>query len=132
MKRIITFAAAAVLSGIAALSSAEAVPAAQGMSAAPQTGTALQRVHYRGGPNYGWYRGPHYGYYRGPNVAFAYWRGPRYRSYYRAGFYGAGYYSGGYYTPVGYPACRAWARECAERWGWRTWRWGRCMGIHAC
>jgi hypothetical protein len=39
-----------------------------------------------------------------------------------------------YYTTVGYayPHCRAWARECAIRWGWRTWRWRRCMRIHAC
>jgi hypothetical protein len=23
-------------------------------------------------------------------------------------------------------------RECAERWGWRTWRWRRCVIAHGC
>jgi hypothetical protein len=48
---------------------------------------------------------------------------------YRAGLSGAPYY-----TTIGYayPHCRAWARECAIRWGWQTWRWRRCMRIHAC
>jgi hypothetical protein len=37
----------------------------------------------------------------------------------------------GWYRPA-YPHCRGWARECAGRWGWRTWRWGRCMRLHGC
>jgi hypothetical protein len=28
--------------------------------------------------------------------------------------------------------CRAWRRECAERWGWRTGRWHRCLARHGC
>jgi hypothetical protein len=28
--------------------------------------------------------------------------------------------------------CRAWRRECAERWGWRTERWDRCLARHGC
>jgi hypothetical protein len=28
--------------------------------------------------------------------------------------------------------CRAWRRECAERWGWRTGRWYRCLARHGC
>jgi len=28
--------------------------------------------------------------------------------------------------------CRAWRRECAERWGWRTERWYRCLARRGC
>jgi hypothetical protein len=28
--------------------------------------------------------------------------------------------------------CRAWRRECADRWGWRTGRWYRCLARHGC
>jgi hypothetical protein len=28
--------------------------------------------------------------------------------------------------------CRYWRRVCAFRWGWRTLRFFRCMGRHAC
>jgi hypothetical protein len=28
--------------------------------------------------------------------------------------------------------CRGWRRECAERWGWRTDRWHRCLARHGC
>ncbi len=28
--------------------------------------------------------------------------------------------------------CRAWRRECAERWGWRSDRWHRCLARHGC
>ena len=28
--------------------------------------------------------------------------------------------------------CRAWRRECADRWGWRTDRWYRCLARHGC
>jgi hypothetical protein len=28
--------------------------------------------------------------------------------------------------------CRAWRRECADRWGWRTDRWRRCLARHGC
>jgi hypothetical protein len=28
--------------------------------------------------------------------------------------------------------CRAWRRECADRWGWRTSRYHRCLARHGC
>jgi hypothetical protein len=28
--------------------------------------------------------------------------------------------------------CRAWRRECADRWGWRSDRWYRCLARHGC
>ena len=28
--------------------------------------------------------------------------------------------------------CRAWRRECADRWGWRSERWYRCLARHGC
>jgi hypothetical protein len=28
--------------------------------------------------------------------------------------------------------CRAWRHECADRWGWRTARWHRCLARHGC
>ena len=28
--------------------------------------------------------------------------------------------------------CRTWRRECADRWGWRTERWYRCLARHGC
>ena len=28
--------------------------------------------------------------------------------------------------------CRGWRRECADRWGWRTERWHRCLARHGC
>jgi hypothetical protein len=28
--------------------------------------------------------------------------------------------------------CRSWRRECADRWGWRTGRWYRCLARHGC
>jgi hypothetical protein len=34
--------------------------------------------------------------------------------------------------PVQYGVCRAWARECASRWGWGSWRFRRCMRNHGC
>ena len=38
-------------------------------------------------------------------------------------------------TPVQYwdrGRCRGWRRECAERWGWRTERFHRCLARHGC
>lgn len=32
----------------------------------------------------------------------------------------------------GYRRCRYWRHECADRWGWRNWRWDRCMARHDC
>lgn len=29
-------------------------------------------------------------------------------------------------------SCRAWNRICANRWGWGTWRYRRCMRDHFC
>lgn len=28
--------------------------------------------------------------------------------------------------------CRAWHNECADRWGWGTWRFRRCVIRHGC
>ena len=28
--------------------------------------------------------------------------------------------------------CGRWREECRERWGWRTWRFRRCLAIHGC
>lgn len=28
--------------------------------------------------------------------------------------------------------CRGWRHECADRWGWGTWRFDRCMARHGC
>ncbi len=28
--------------------------------------------------------------------------------------------------------CRAWRHECADRWGWGTWRFQRCLARHGC
>jgi hypothetical protein len=28
--------------------------------------------------------------------------------------------------------CRSWRRECADRWGWRSDRWYRCLARHGC
>jgi hypothetical protein len=28
--------------------------------------------------------------------------------------------------------CRGWRRECAERWGWGSGRWHRCLARHGC
>jgi hypothetical protein len=28
--------------------------------------------------------------------------------------------------------CRAWRHECADRWGWRTERFHRCLARHGC
>jgi len=28
--------------------------------------------------------------------------------------------------------CRAWRHECADRWGWGTWRFRRCLIRHGC
>jgi len=47
-----------------------------------------------------------------------------------------GYYSGGGYGYGGYGyrrenrGYRYWARECADRFGWETRRWNRCMDRH--
>ena len=32
----------------------------------------------------------------------------------------------------GHRHCRYWRHECANRWGWRTPRFFRCMGRHGC
>ncbi|HWE21806.1 MAG TPA: hypothetical protein VG758_32290 [Hyphomicrobiaceae bacterium] len=32
----------------------------------------------------------------------------------------------------GVDRCRSWRRECAERWGWRSDRWYRCLARHGC
>lgn len=57
----------------------------------------------------------------------------------RGGYYGYdGYYAGGYYPAGGYGygyrrenrGYRYWARECADRFGWETRRWNRCMDRH--
>ena len=142
MKSILSLAAAAALLSLVGLGAAQAAPVGpQSVTSAPQTSTLAQPVHYRGGAHFSWYRGPHFAYYHGPNATVAYWhRRPYYRPY-GYGFYGAavfapypyGYY-GDDYRPVGYwgGSCRAWAHECAARWGWHSWRWRRCMAIHAC
>jgi hypothetical protein len=32
-----------------------------------------------------------------------------------------------------YPGrCFAWRHECADRWGWGTWRFERCLARHGC
>ena len=31
-----------------------------------------------------------------------------------------------------YGYCRSWRHECAERWGWGTWRFNRCLARHGC
>jgi hypothetical protein len=31
-----------------------------------------------------------------------------------------------------YGRCRYWRRECADRWGWRTPRFFRCLARHGC
>ncbi|MET0192004.1 MAG: glycosyl hydrolase family 5 [Hyphomicrobiaceae bacterium] len=31
-----------------------------------------------------------------------------------------------------YRYCRRWRHECAERWGWRTPRYFRCLARHGC
>lgn len=31
-----------------------------------------------------------------------------------------------------YGYCRAWRHECADRWGWGTWRFQRCLARHGC
>ena len=31
-----------------------------------------------------------------------------------------------------YGSCRAWRHECAERWGWRTHGYFRCVANHGC
>ncbi|MFA5950544.1 MAG: glycosyl hydrolase family 5 [Hyphomicrobium sp.] len=28
--------------------------------------------------------------------------------------------------------CQAWRHECADRWGWGTWRFRRCVIAHGC
>lgn len=28
--------------------------------------------------------------------------------------------------------CRGWRHECADRWGWGTWRFERCLARHGC
>jgi hypothetical protein len=28
--------------------------------------------------------------------------------------------------------CSRWRAECSNRWGWRTWRYRRCMTYHGC
>lgn len=50
----------------------------------------------------------------------------RYRpyAYYYGGGYVAGYGGGGY--------CSTWREECADRWGWRTRGYYRCMYRHGC
>jgi hypothetical protein len=35
-------------------------------------------------------------------------------------------------VPVQGGYCRGWARECASRWGWGSWRFQRCMRNHGC
>jgi len=115
MKFILTLTAATLFSALLAAGGAQAAPAGpQSPMPAAQASTLMQPVHYR-----------HYA----PGWRYAYWHRPHY-----AGFYGFPYYdySYSYYRPVYYNGCRAWARECADRWGWRTWRWGRCMRAHAC
>lgn len=32
----------------------------------------------------------------------------------------------------GYRRCRNWRHECADRFGWRSWRFDRCMRRHGC
>ena len=32
----------------------------------------------------------------------------------------------------GWGYCRNWRHECAERWGWGSWRFQRCLRIHGC
>lgn len=29
-------------------------------------------------------------------------------------------------------SCGLWRHECADRWGWRTWRFNRCLARHGC
>ena len=28
--------------------------------------------------------------------------------------------------------CRSWRHECADRWGWGSWRFNRCLARHGC
>ena len=32
----------------------------------------------------------------------------------------------------GFGYCRAWRHECADRWGWGTWQFRRCLRRHGC
>ena len=32
----------------------------------------------------------------------------------------------------GWGYCRGWRHECANRWGWGTWRFRRCLARHGC
>jgi predicted transglutaminase-like cysteine proteinase len=35
--------------------------------------------------------------------------------------------------PVAYRTyCSRWREECRERWGFRTWRYRRCLSFHGC
>ena len=33
---------------------------------------------------------------------------------------------------AGWRRCVRWGRKCTYRWGWRTWRYNRCMFRHGC
>jgi hypothetical protein len=55
--------------------------------------------------------------------------GPGFGIYSGNGYF-PGYYGGGYdYRPEG-GGYRFWSRRCAERWGYDTPRWNRCMDRH--
>ena len=41
--------------------------------------------------------------------------------------------SGQLAQPVGYRSfCGRWREECREKWGFRTWRYRRCLSFHGC
>jgi hypothetical protein len=118
MKSIPVLAAAALLSALFAAAPAGAAPAGpQSGVSALQPAPVSHPVHYR---------------HRHHHWRHSYWRpGPWGPPYLRGGYWAFPVYRG-YYRPVRYGHCRAWARECAWRWGSREWRGDRCMRNHAC
>ncbi|MGH1350923.1 MAG: hypothetical protein ACRBBN_08955 [Methyloligellaceae bacterium] len=45
---------------------------------------------------------------------------------------GTPYYYGYYDDFPRYRYCRKWRKRCAYRYGWKTWRWRKCMRRRAC
>ena len=118
MKPILTLAAALALTAVFAIPAPQAAPAGpQSTAPAVQIDTLAQSVggnHHHGGHGYGYRR------HRGPFFSFS---------------FGAPFYGDSYYRPYyGYSdySCRGWARECADRWGWRNYRWDRCVRSRGC
>ena len=118
MKSILTLAAATLLSALFAMGAAKAAPAGpQSTTPALQAQTLVQPVDYNRGRHGGRYYG-HRGYgHRGGFFSFN---------------FGSPYYGDSYYYRPAYESCRFWGRDCADRWGWRTYRWNQCIRYHGC